>query len=103
MKNGDLYKYHLLSQNSGYEVDKGDPFSFCWEISPKTASRVWDLEYGWNDEEWMKNRHRSNGLKSPMSVYEVHLGSWKRDARDGYRFLTYRELATALTGYVKEM
>ena len=103
VKNGDLYKYHLLSQNSGYEVDKGDPFSFCWEISPKTASRVWDLEYAWNDEEWMKNRHRSNGLKSPMSVYEVHLGSWKRDAREGHRFLTYRELATALTGYVKEM
>ena len=102
-KKGDLYKYHLLSQNSGYEVDKGDPFSFCWEISPKTASRVWDLEYAWNDEEWMKNRHRSNGLKSPMSVYEVHLGSWKRDAREGHRFLTYRELATALTGYVKEM
>ena len=103
VRNGDLYKYHLLSQNSGYEVDKGDPFSFCWEISPKTASRVWDLEYAWNDEEWMKNRHRSNGLKSPMSVYEVHLGSWQRDAREGHRFLTYRELATALTGYVKEM
>jgi 1,4-alpha-glucan branching enzyme len=103
VSNGDLYKYHLLSKNSGYEVDKGDPFSFCWEISPKTASRVWDLEYAWNDEEWMKNRHRSNGLKSPMSVYEVHLGSWQRDSRDGHRFLTYRELATALTGYVQKM
>jgi 1,4-alpha-glucan branching enzyme len=103
MKNGDLYKYHLLSKTSGYEVDKGDPFSFSWEISPKTASRVWDLEYAWNDGEWMKNRHRSNGLKSPMSIYEVHLGSWQRDPGEGHRFLTYRELATALTRYVKEM
>ena len=103
VKNGDLYKYHLLSKNSGYEVDKGDPFSFCWEISPKTASRVWDLEYTWNDGEWMKNRRRFNGLKSPMSIYEVHLGSWRKDPGEGHRFLTYREMAGVLTRYVKEM
>ena len=103
VKNGDLYKYHLLSKNSGYEVDKGDPFSFCWEISPKTASRVWDLEYAWDDGEWMKNRRRFNGLKSPMSIYEVHLGSWRKDPGEGHRFLTYREMAAVLTRYVKEM
>ncbi len=103
VRNGDLYKYHLFTKNSGYEVDKGDPFSFYWEISPKTASRVWDLEYAWNDGEWMKNRHRVNGLKSPMSIYEVHLGSWQRDPGEGHRFLTYREMAAALTRYVKEM
>ena len=103
VKKGDLYKYHLLSKFSGYEVDKGDPFSFSWEISPKTASRVWDLEYAWKDDEWMKNRRRSNGLGSPMAIYEVHLGSWRRNPAEGHRFLSYRELADVLPGYVKEM
>jgi len=103
VKNGDIYKYHLVSKHNGYRVDKGDPLAFCWEISPKTASRVWDLDYSWNDGEWMKNRHRFNGLHSPLSVYEVHPGSWRRVPEEGDRFLTYRELAAALTEYVKDM
>ncbi len=103
VKNGDTYKYHLVSKHNGYRVDKGDPFAFSWEISPKTASRVWDLDYSWNDGEWMKNRHRFNGLHSPLSVYEVHPGSWRRVPEEGDRFLTYRELAFALTDYVKDM
>ena len=103
VKNGDVYKYHVVSKHHGYRVDKGDPFAFYWEISPKTASRVWDLDYSWNDGEWMKNRHRFNGLNSPLSVYEVHPGSWRRVPGEGDRFLTYRELAVSLTDYVKDM
>ena len=103
VKNGDIYKYHLISRHNGYRVDKGDPFAFYWEISPQTASRVWDLDYSWNDGEWMKNRHRFNGLHSPLSVYEVHPGSWRRVPEEGNRFLTYRELAFSLTDYVKDM
>jgi 1,4-alpha-glucan branching enzyme len=103
VKNGDVYKYHVVSKHHGYRVDKGDPFAFYWEISPKTASRVWDLDYSWNDGEWMKNRHRFNGLNSPLSVYEVHPGSWRRVPEEGDRFLTYRELAVSLTDYVKDM
>jgi len=103
VKNGDVYKYHVVSKHHGYRVDKGDPFAFYWEISPKTASRVWDLDYSWNDGEWMKSRHRFNGLNSPLSVYEVHPGSWRRVPGEGDRFLTYRELAVSLTDYVKDM
>jgi 1,4-alpha-glucan branching enzyme len=100
---GDLYKYHIVSKHNGYEVDKGDPFSFTWEISPKTASRVWDLDYDWNDGDWMKSRHRFTGLKSPFSTYEVHLGSWRRVPQENHRFMTYRELAGTLVSYVKDM
>jgi len=100
---GALYKYHIVSQNNHYVVDKGDPFAFCWEISPQTASRVWDLHYTWGDEEWMRDRHRVNRLDSPISIYEVHLGSWRRVPEENNRFLTYREMAPILAEYVKNM
>jgi 1,4-alpha-glucan branching enzyme len=100
---GSLYKYHIISRHKGYKVDKGDPFAFYWEISPKTASAVWDLNYKWNDGEWMKNRYKYNNLNSPISVYEVHIGSWRRLAEENKRFLTYKELAHCLADYVKEM
>jgi 1,4-alpha-glucan branching enzyme len=100
---GSLYKYHIESKYNGYKVDKGDPFSYMWEISPRTASVVWDLDYEWEDENWMKNRGRYNAPDSPLSVYEVHLGSWRRVPEENNRFLTYREIAPLLVQYVKDM
>jgi 1,4-alpha-glucan branching enzyme len=85
-----------------YAADKGDPFAFYWEISPRTASLVWDLDYEWQDQEWMKNRRKHNALDSPFSVYEVHLGSWQKEPEENNRFLTYREMAPPLIDYVKE-
>lgn len=99
---GTVYKYHILSRYNDYKVDKGDPFAFCWECPPKTASIVWDLSYEWGDDEWMKNRHQFNALSAPFAIYEVHLGSWRRVAEQGNRFLTYREIAHYLADYVRE-
>jgi len=100
---GAFYKYHIVSMANDYKVDKGDPFAFYWEVPPKTSSVVWDLEYKWNDHEWMDNRKSRNALKSPISIYEVHLGSWRRVPEEGNRFLTYREIAHQLADYVNEM
>ena len=100
---GTLYKYHIDSNSNGYAVDKGDPFAFSWEISPKTASVVWDLNYQWNDTQWMQDRHKANSLSAPFAVYEVHLGSWQRVPEENSRFLTYRELSQTLPGYLREM
>lgn len=103
IKKETIYKYHIVSRHNNYSVDKSDPFGFHWEIPPRTASIVWDLNYKWNDEEWMANRHKSNALNAPFSIYEVHLGSWRRVTEEGYRFLNYREIAHYLADYVKEM
>ena len=100
---GTLYKYHIKSKYYGYTVQKGDPFAFHWECPPKTASVVWDLSYEWGDRDWMKKRKEHNGLDKPISIYEVHLGSWKKVPEDGNRSLSYREMAPQLAGYVKEM
>ena len=100
---GAVYKYHIISKYNKYQVDKGDPFAFRWEPPPRTASVVWDLEYKWSDGEWMEDRQSKNSLRAPVSVYEVHLGSWRRVAEEGNRRLTYRELAQQLPKYVKEM
>jgi len=100
---GALYKYRIVSRHGGYQVDKGDPFALAWEAPPSTASRIWSLEYDWSDAEWMERRRAANALDAPMSIYEVHLGSWRRVPEDGNRSLTYRELAEQLPGYVKEM
>lgn len=100
---GTLYKYHISSRDGDYVVDKTDPFSVFNETPPKTASIVWDLDYDWRDEQWMANRRKHNALNAPISVYEMHLGSWKRVPEDGYRSLTYRELAAALPEYVNRM
>lgn len=100
---GTIYKYHIVSKHNNYKVDKADPFGFFWEVSPKTASVIWDLGYEWKDGEWMKNRHRSNALSGPISVYELHFGSWKRVAEENNRSLTYREMAHQLAGYIKDM
>jgi len=99
----EKYKYHIVSRHNNYSVDKGDLYSFYWELPPNTASLVWDLDYDWNDKKWMKDRHKHNALDAPISIYEVHPGSWRRVAEDGNRFLTYRELAHELADYVTEM
>jgi 1,4-alpha-glucan branching enzyme len=100
---GETYKFHIESRYRGYKVDKADPFGFAAETAPRTASVVSDLNYAWQDGEWMKRRHERNGLAAPYSVYEVHLGSWRRVREEGNRSLTYREMAAQLPGYVKEL
>jgi 1,4-alpha-glucan branching enzyme len=98
---GVRYKYHVASRYRGYRADKGDPFAFAWEPPPQTASRVWDLGYEWGDGEWMAARAAGNALSAPLSIYEMHLGSWRR--RDGSVFLTYRELAQELPAYIADL
>ncbi len=98
---GTLYKYHIRSCNH-HEAEKGDPFAFSWEAPPRTASVVWDLEYHWEDSAWMRERHSRNSLEAPISVYELHLGSWRRVPEENNRSLTYRELAGYLPEYLKD-
>jgi 1,4-alpha-glucan branching enzyme len=100
---GALYKYRIRSRRDGYEVDKSDPFRFVQETPPGTASRVWDLRYTWDDEDWMVERKRRIARDAPVSIYEVHLGSWRRVPEEGNRSLTYRESAGRLVDYVVEM
>jgi 1,4-alpha-glucan branching enzyme len=100
---GAVYKYHLRSRHGGYAVDKADPFAFRQEVAPRTGSVVWDLEHAWNDGAWMQGRAARNGLAAPMSIYELHLGSWRRVPEEGNRSLTYRELAGPLADYATEM
>jgi 1,4-alpha-glucan branching enzyme len=100
---GALYKYHIVSRYNGYQVDKADPYGFAAEIRPRTASRVWDLTaYKWSDDQWMERRASKNALDAPMSIYEVHLGSWKRVPEEQNRPLTYREMAVQLANYVHD-
>ncbi|MGO4903976.1 1,4-alpha-glucan branching protein GlgB [Flavobacterium sp. W20_MBD1_R3] len=101
VKKGTTYKYKIESKNDGIITEKADPFAFYCEKPPHTASVVWDLEYKWKDTNWMETRQNYNGLDKPYSVYEVHLGSWKRHT-DENRFLTYLEFARDLVNYVKE-
>ncbi|MBI4467607.1 MAG: 1,4-alpha-glucan branching protein GlgB [Acidobacteria bacterium] len=100
---GATYKYYIESRYHGYRVEKADPFAFFGEVSPRTASVVWALDYSWGDEAWMRSRHRNNSLDSPIAIYEVHLGSWMRMPEDHNRPLTYRELAPKLTEYLLRM
>jgi 1,4-alpha-glucan branching enzyme len=98
---GERYKYHVVSRYRGYRVDKGDPYAFAWEAPPRTASRVGNLDYHWGDGEWMAARRAKNALDAPLSIYEMHAGSWRR--REGSAFLTYRELANELPAYLVDM
>jgi len=100
---GTIYKYYIVSHHNNYKVEKCDPFAFHCETPPKTASIVWDLRHKWHDSEWMISRHAKNALNAPWSLYEVHLGSWRRVPEEGNRYLTYRELAQHLAEYVKDM
>ncbi len=102
LKEGEIYKYHIRSNNKQYAVDKQDPYGFECEVPPRNASVVCDLSYEWNDEKWMKDRHEHNAFDAPMATYELHVGSWMRHA-DGNRYLSYRELADRLPKYIQEM
>lgn len=97
------YKYHVVSRHNGYQVDKADPYAVHHETPPKTASIVWDLDYSWGDEDWMRSRIEHNGLSVPISVYEIHLGSWRRKPEEGNRSLSYAEIAPLLAEYCREM
>ena len=98
---GTVYKYAIWS-NQGQYLEKGDPYATYWEHPPRTASVVWDKTFKWGDKSWMAKRISANGLNKPQSVYEVHMGSWRRKG-DGSQFLTYRDLAAELVPYVKDM
>ncbi|MGB3801349.1 MAG: 1,4-alpha-glucan branching protein GlgB [Lewinella sp.] len=100
VESGATYKYAVEIQN-GDILEKGDPYARLWETPPKTASIVWDTYYEWEDTEWMGKRYQYNGIDSPYSVYEVHLGSWKKTEKN--ESLSYRELATELVDYLKKM
>ncbi|MGH9781400.1 MAG: alpha-amylase family glycosyl hydrolase, partial [Candidatus Acidiferrales bacterium] len=103
IQQGTAYKYHIRSQYRGYTVDKADPYGFAAEIRPRTASRVWDLAgYSWHDDSWMAARAKTNLLDSPISTYEMHLGSWRRVPEENNRWLTYREMAPLLADYVHD-
>lgn len=100
---GETYKYEIKDR-SGNIFLKADPYGYQSEVRPKTASVVADInQYQWGDEEWLESRRNSDPLKKPISVYEVHLGSWKRKGEGGQEFLSYRELAHELVDYVREM
>jgi 1,4-alpha-glucan branching enzyme len=106
LEQGDLYKYEIKTRYQGYMAEKSDPFAFGAELRPKTASVVWDLDrYDWRDAAWMAVRRNRQSFEAPMAIYEVHLGSWRRDCdpQYGLRWLTYRELAEQLMPYAKDM
>ena len=100
LKEGELYKYEVKTQED-YILVKSDPVAFWSEKRPNTASVVYESKYHWNDDGWMNYREEHNSFDKPMSIYEVHLGSWRR--KDGNEFLTYRELADTLVPYVSNM
>ncbi len=102
---GTLYKYAIRSWNKGYQALKADPYAFAAELRPGTASRVWDLSgYAWSDDDWMRARAQRNLLGQPLTIYEVHAGSWRADPdTDGHGSVTYRGLAHQLVPYLQEL
>jgi 1,4-alpha-glucan branching enzyme len=99
---GAVYKYQIRARGTGYRVDKADPFAVKTEIPPSTASVVWDLSYEWDDAAWMRERHRRNSARSPISIYEMHVGSWRRVPQDGNRSLNYWELSGQVADYCQQ-
>jgi 1,4-alpha-glucan branching enzyme len=100
---GACYKYYICSRYHGYRAEKADPFALRNEMPPRTGSVVWDLDYEWKDQEWMAGRADRNRANSPISIYELHLGSWRRVIQEGNRHLTYREIGPQLAEYVTRM
>lgn len=104
VKAGLTYKYHIVSQLHGIVHDKADPFAFYAEVPPRSASRIWDIDdYAWEDGAWMEARKRHNAHDAPISVYEMHLGSWRRNVEEDNRYLTYSELSDQLVDYLEKM
>ena len=99
---GEVYKYFIVHEG-GRELEKGDPYAHRWEVPPQTASIVWDTYYEWQDQDWMANRGPKNALNAPVSAYEVHMASWRRDPSNPERELSYGEIADALVPYVQDM
>ncbi|WP_146563068.1 1,4-alpha-glucan branching protein GlgB [Posidoniimonas corsicana] len=103
LTDGTLYKFSV-KQQSGRVVEKCDPYAFAAEVPPKTANVVTNLDsYEWSDSEWMGGREKLNGFDAPISIYELHLGSWRRDPADPDRWLSYREIAPQLVEYCQQM
>ena len=100
---GHEYKYSIQLPLVNYRIDKSDPYAYYAEVSPRTASRIWSLDsYHWGDGKWVADRPRNQALDRPLNIYEVHLGSWRRNPEEN-RVLDYRELAHQLVAYVQEM
>jgi 1,4-alpha-glucan branching enzyme len=101
---GEIYKFEVKSRNKNYLALKTDPYGFYSEQRPKTASIVYNLDrYVWNDQKWMAERQARQGFRSPLAIYEVHLGSWRRSGEEGHDVLNYRQIAGQLADYVEEM
>ena len=100
IEKGEAYKYAIISQQEEY-LEKADPFGFYQEVAPRTASIIWDHQFEWKDGLYLEDRRKSAGSAKPMSVYEVHAGSWRRNPEEGNRSLTYREMIHELVPYVK--
>ncbi|PYT04569.1 MAG: 1,4-alpha-glucan branching enzyme [Acidobacteria bacterium] len=99
-----VYKFEIKWRRFGFITQKTDPYGFYFERRPKTGAIVYDInKHLWRDDDWMRERAAKNGLDAPISIYEVHLGSWMRAPEEGDRYLTYRELAHTLVDYVKQM
>jgi len=96
---GQVYKFAITTRQ-GDVLQKADPFAICSEVPPRTGSVLWDLDYSWNDQGWMASRGDRMALDAPMSIYEVHAGSWRRNPTDPSRFLGYTELAGPLIEHV---
>ena len=104
LDHGDLYKFEILSQVEHQLALKADPYAFYAELRPNTSSIVYDVDrYHWNDAEWLEQRAKRDLLRAPLSIYEVHLGSWRKRDSEGGRWLTYRELVDELIPYAKGM
>lgn len=99
---GEVYKYYIKGFD-GSDIEKGDPYALRWEHPPQKASIVWDTNYTWKDKSWLTKRPKLNALNKPISVYEIHLGSWQRDPSNPERVLSYGEIAKTLVPYVLEM
>lgn len=100
LQSAEYYKYYVEG-NNGYMVEKADPYAYHSEMPPATASVTWDLSYKWGDRKWLQQRDKQHVLTTPLSIYELHLGSWRR--KDDGRMMTYREIAGELSGYCKYM
>jgi len=101
---GTLYKFEILGKDGNVLPLKSDPYAFCCERPPSTASKVGRRgTYTWKDQKWVDGRDRSNKNEIPISIYEVHLGSWQRCPEEDNRYLTYNELAERLVPYAKDM
>src|SRR5690606_7194308 len=101
---GTLYKYEIKTRDGHLLPQKADPVGFAAERPPQTASKVVDTrDYVWSDENWMNSREQRSAIDSPISIYEVHLGSWRRDPQNPQEYLSYHELAEQLIPYVLEM